>query len=41
MIREGKRPVGSGKDAETIGVEALRFMASNPEALQRFLDVNG
>ncbi len=31
MIREGKRPVGSGKDAETISVEALSFMASNPE----------
>ena len=41
MIREGKRPVGSGKDAETIGVEALSFMASNPEVLQRFLDVTG
>ena len=41
MIREGRRPVGSGKDAETIGVEALSFMASNPEVLQRFLDVTG
>lgn len=41
MIREGRRPVGPGKDAETIGVEALSFMASNPEVLQRFLDVTG
>ena len=41
MIREGKRAVGSGKDAETIGVEALGFMASNPEVLRRFLDVSG
>ena len=41
MIREGKRGVGSGKDAETIGVEALSFLASNPEVLQRFLDVTG
>ena len=41
MIREGKRAVGSGKDAETIGVEALSFMASNPEVLRRFLDVTG
>ena len=41
MIREGKRSVGSGKDGEAIGVEALSFMASNPEVLQRFLDVTG
>lgn len=41
MIREGKRPVGSGKDAETIGIEALSFLAGNAELLTRFLDLTG
>lgn len=41
MIREGKRPVGSGKDAETIGIDALSFLAGNSELLTRFLDLTG
>lgn len=41
MIREGKRPVGSGKDAETIGIDALSFLAGNGELLTRFLDLTG
>lgn len=32
---------GSGKDAETIGVDALTFLAGDPELLNRFLDVSG
>lgn len=40
LERRGQR-FGSGKDAETIGVEALGFLASEPELLQRFLDVTG
>lgn len=41
MLERRGQKLGSGKDAETIGVEALSFLASNPEVLQRFLDVTG
>ncbi|WP_155897512.1 DUF3572 domain-containing protein [Aureimonas ureilytica] len=41
MLERRGQKFGSGKDAETIGVEALSFMASNPEVLRRFLDVTG
>jgi hypothetical protein len=41
MIREEKRAIGSGKDAETIGIDALTFLAGDNELLNRFLDMSG
>ncbi|KTR06961.1 hypothetical protein NS365_05630 [Aureimonas ureilytica] len=35
------RKTRSGKDAETIGIEALSFLASDQDLMQRFLDVTG
>ncbi len=35
------RLVGSGKDAETIGIEALGFLAGDQELMRRFLDLTG
>ncbi|WP_062120736.1 DUF3572 domain-containing protein [Aureimonas sp. AU40] len=41
MIRGGTRAIGSGKDAETIGIDALTFLAGDNERLNRFLDLSG
>ena len=41
MLERRGQKFGSGKDADTIGIEALAFLASRPEVLQRFLDVTG
>ena len=43
MLRFDKpnRPVPSGKDAETIGIDALGFLASHDELMRRFLDLTG
>ncbi|WP_427023060.1 DUF3572 domain-containing protein [Aureimonas ureilytica] len=41
MLERRGRKFGSGKDADLIGVDALSFLASNPELLKRFLDVTG
>jgi len=41
MLEMRDRKSGSGKDAETIGIEALGFVASEGELMQRFLDLSG
>ena len=37
----GKRPVGSGKSADQIGIDALAFLGNNPDILGRFVDLSG
>jgi len=41
MLENRDRKSGSGKDAETIGIVALNFLAGNPDLLRRFLDLSG
>lgn len=41
MLEMRDRKTRSGKDAETIGIEALSFLASDQDLMQRFLDVTG
>lgn len=41
MWERRSQKIGLGMDAETIGVDALRFLMSEPKVHQRFLDVTG
>jgi hypothetical protein len=41
MLEMRNRKSGSGKDAETIGTDALDFVANDGELMQRFLDLSG
>lgn len=41
MLEMRDRKSGSGKDAETIGIDALGFVANDGELMQRFLDLSG